>query len=122
MGSLEAYLVALIFAFSGPSVWALRAEPILLSLGVVWLTWKLATALADAAQLSSANRGYFINIAVLMAALSPLYDTVLELRTLGGYIETFIRPHPSPIAFISTPGPTLADESIISRTHAEVGG
>ena len=40
MGSLEAYLVALLFAIAGPSVWALRAEPILLSLVVVWLTWK----------------------------------------------------------------------------------
>ena len=44
MGSLEAYLMARIFAIVGPSVWALRAEPILLSLVVVWLTWKLAAA------------------------------------------------------------------------------
>ncbi len=32
MGSLEAYITAGIFAIVGPSVWALRAEPILLSL------------------------------------------------------------------------------------------
>src|SRR5947208_5545337 len=52
MGSLEAYLMAILFAIAGPSVWMLRAEPILLSLGVVWLTWKLAGILADAAQLT----------------------------------------------------------------------
>src|SRR5690348_5329000 len=51
MGSLEAYLMALLFAIAGSSVWALRAEPVLLSLGVVWLTWKFAGILADAAQL-----------------------------------------------------------------------
>jgi len=31
-----------------------------------------------------------MSIAALLAALPPLYDTVLELRTLGGYIEIFI--------------------------------
>src|SRR5712692_6108621 len=50
MCSLESYLMALIFAIAGPSVWALRAEPILLSLVLVWLTWKLAAALADTAR------------------------------------------------------------------------
>ena len=38
MGSLEAYFIAILFALFGSSVWVLRAEPILLSLGVVWLT------------------------------------------------------------------------------------
>src|SRR6266516_7185081 len=90
MGSLEAYLMALLFAIAGPSVWMLRAEPILLSLGVVWLTWKLAGILADAAQLPPFARQMFKTVAALFAALPPLYDTVLELRTLGGYIETFV--------------------------------
>src|SRR5712691_8556827 len=90
MGSLEAYLMAILFAIAGPSVWMLRAEPILLSLGVVWLTWKLAGILADAAQLPPFSRQMFKTIAALFAAISPLYDTVLELRTLGGYIETFV--------------------------------
>lgn len=90
MGSLEAYLMAILFAIAGPSVWMLRAEPILLSLGVVWLTWKLAGILADAAQLPPFARQMFKTIAALFAALPPLYDTVLELRTLGGYIETFV--------------------------------
>src|SRR6266516_2866418 len=103
MGSLEAYLVALFVAIAGPSAWTLRAEPVLLSLVVVWLTWKLAAALADAAKLPSFDTsGYlpprqgayarliFMSVAVLIAAIPPLYDGILELRTYGGYSETFI--------------------------------
>jgi hypothetical protein len=90
MGSLEAYLMAGIFAIVGPSVWALRAEPILLSLVVVCLTWKLAGALADTARLPLHAKQWFMTIAAFLAAIPPLYDTVLELRTLGGYIEIFI--------------------------------
>ncbi|HZS76062.1 MAG TPA: hypothetical protein VFA41_05560 [Ktedonobacteraceae bacterium] len=90
MGSLEAYLMALIFAVVGSSVWALRAEPILLSLVVVWLTWALAGELADTARLPLQVKQWFMSIAALLAAIPPLYDTVLELRTLGGYVETFV--------------------------------
>jgi len=90
MGSLEAYLMAVLFAIAGPSVWMLRAEPILLSLVVVALTWRFAGALAEGAQLPPFAAQLFKTIAALLAALPPLYDTVLELRTLGGYIETFV--------------------------------
>src|SRR5438552_1241838 len=90
MGSLEAYLMAILFAIAGPSVWMLRAEPILLSLLVVWLTWRLAGALADAAQLSPFARQLFQTIAALIAAVPPLYDTVVEMRALGGYVDTFV--------------------------------
>src|SRR5207247_8349868 len=90
MGSLEAYIMAGIFAIVGPSVWALRAEPILLSLIVVWLTWKLASALADTARLPLHAKQWFRTIAAFLAAIPPLYDTVLQLRTLGGYVEIFI--------------------------------
>lgn len=90
MGSLEAYIMAGIFAIAGPSVWALRAEPILLSLVVVWLTWKLASMLADTAQLPPNAKRWFMIISAFLATFPPLYDTVLELRTLGGYIEIFI--------------------------------
>jgi hypothetical protein len=90
MGSLEAYLVALFVAIGGPSAWTLRAEPVLLSLVVVWLTWKLAAALADAAQLPPYARLAFMTVAASIAAIPPLYDGILELRTYGGYIETFI--------------------------------
>jgi hypothetical protein len=90
MGSLEAYIMAGIFAIVGPSVWALRAEPILLSLIVVWLTWKLASALAGTARLPLHAKQWFMTIAAFLAAIPPLYDTVLQLRTLGGYVEIFI--------------------------------
>ena len=96
MGSLEAYLVALFVAIGGPSAWTLRAEPVLLSLVVVWLTWKLAAALAGAAQLPSLDKSgtysrlAFMTVAASIAAIPPLYDGILELRTYGGYIETFI--------------------------------
>jgi uncharacterized protein YfiM (DUF2279 family) len=90
MGSLEAYIMAGIFAIVGPSVWALRAEPILLSSIVIWLTWKLASALAGTARLPLHAKQWFITIAALLATIPPLYDTVLELRTLGGYVEIFI--------------------------------
>jgi hypothetical protein len=90
MGSLEAYLAALLFAIFGASVWTLRAEPTLLSLVVIWLTWKLAGILADIAGLSPRVKRFFMTVAVLGAAVPPLYDTVVELRMLGGYIETFV--------------------------------
>lgn len=90
MGSLEAYLAALLFAIFGASVWTLRAEPTLLSLVVIWLTWKLAGILADIAGLSPRVKRFFMTVAVLGAVVPPLYDTVVELRMLGGYIETFV--------------------------------
>src|SRR5712692_2891533 len=46
LGSLETYCIALLFAIFGASVWVLRAEPILMSLILVWLTWRLASVLA----------------------------------------------------------------------------
>ena len=90
LGSLEAYLIALLFAIAGPSVWTLRAEPILLSLLLVWLTWKLAATLADAAQLPPYAKRTFMTIAALLAAIPPLYDGAIELRAFGGFSETFI--------------------------------
>ncbi len=90
MGSLEAYLIASLFAIFGPSVWALRAESALLSLVIVWATWKFADVLALHAHLPQHQRYYFRVSATLFAAVAPLYDTVLELRTLGGYVETFV--------------------------------
>jgi len=89
-GSIEAYLVALVFVITGPSVWALRTEPLLISLLLVWLIWKFAHALADIAHLPPYARTSFTSIAILVAAVPPLYDGVIELRTFGGYIETFV--------------------------------
>jgi hypothetical protein len=90
MGSLEAYFVAFLFAIAGPSVWTLRIEPTLFSLVIVWLTWTLAGLLAETAHLSTRSRRLFQTVAALGAAMPPLYDIVLEMRLLGGYIETFI--------------------------------
>lgn len=90
MGSLQAYLVALIFAVAGSSVWTLRAEPILLSLVLVYLTWRMAAALADYARLGAGAKKLFMTIAAIFAALPPLYDMVIELRTWGGHIEIFV--------------------------------
>jgi hypothetical protein len=90
MGTLEAHLVALLFWIAGPSAWILRLEPVLLSLLLVWLTWKLANALADLARLPDYARSWFVTFAMCVAAIPPLYDLVIELRTYGGYIETFI--------------------------------
>ncbi|GHO53216.1 ArnT family glycosyltransferase [Ktedonobacter robiniae] len=90
MGSLEAYLIAILFALFGPSVWAMRAEPILLSMGVVWLTWRLAGILTEASALSQTVRRVFMTVAALCAAVPPLYDGIIEGRTYGGFIEMLV--------------------------------
>lgn len=89
-GSLEAYLASLFVAILGPSPWALRAEATMVSLVLVWLTWRLASALADAARLPVYAKKCFTIVAGLVAAMPPLYDGIVELRTWGGYIETFV--------------------------------
>ena len=90
MGSLEAYILALMFAIAGPSVFTLRLATTLVSLGLVVLTWAFAAALADEAGLSVRAKRYFMCIAALFAALPPLYDAVLELSSLGGYVEAMV--------------------------------
>ncbi len=47
LGSLDAYLAALIFRFTGPAVWAMRLEMIPMSLLLVYLTWRFAAILAE---------------------------------------------------------------------------
>src|SRR6266487_5005607 len=89
MGSLQMYLIAGIFLLTGPSVWAIRIEPLLISLVIVYLTWCFSSALADAAHLSTRAKTLFMVIATLVAAFPPLYDTVEDLRTTGGYVESF---------------------------------
>ncbi|HEY0755940.1 MAG TPA: hypothetical protein VGD98_18425 [Ktedonobacteraceae bacterium] len=90
MGSLEAYLIAALFTLFGSSVWVLRAEPILLSLLLVGLTWKFALVLADEVKLSPRLKLLFATLATLIATVPPLYDIIPELHTWGGYIETFV--------------------------------
>jgi len=89
MGSLQAYFIALIFLITGPTVWALRIEPMLVSLVLVYLTWRFSAALADAAHLSRSAKTLFMVIATLVAAFPPLYDVIEEMRTTGGYVESF---------------------------------
>ncbi|HET8841887.1 MAG TPA: hypothetical protein VFN35_10495 [Ktedonobacteraceae bacterium] len=89
-GSLEAYLVAILFALFGHSVWALRVETTVFCLGLVALTWWLASLLADTARLPFYAKRCFTTIAALVAALPPLYDGIVELRTGGGWIESFV--------------------------------
>ncbi|MBA2287484.1 MAG: hypothetical protein H0W02_18580 [Ktedonobacteraceae bacterium] len=90
MGSLPAYLIAGLFAIMGPSVWALRSEPVLLSPLLVWLTWRLAAALADGARLPAREKRRFMLTSALLAALPPLFDAVVETRVWHGYSETFV--------------------------------
>jgi hypothetical protein len=90
MGSLEAYILALFFAVAGPSVLTLRIGMLCTSLTLVCLTWCFGSALADQARLTGGRKTTFVVISTLIAALAPVYDTVLELRTLGGYIEAMI--------------------------------
>ncbi len=88
MGSLEAYLVAVLFLFLGPSVWAMRLEAALLNVLLAALTWHFAGILSEF-QNPQARRTYQI-VAALCAALPPLYDGVAGMHMLGGYIETFV--------------------------------
>ncbi len=89
MGSLQMYFIAGILFFTGPAVWAIRIEPLLISLLLVTLTWFFSDALGEGAHLSQQLKRLFMVIATLVAAFAPLYDTVEELRTTGGYIEDF---------------------------------
>ncbi|HEY1390561.1 MAG TPA: glycosyltransferase family 39 protein, partial [Ktedonobacterales bacterium] len=87
MGSLETYLIAALFRLFGPSAWAMRAVPILLSLLLVYLTWRLAYALLPR---DSRATPMLAGLAALFAAVPPLYDAVTELRTWGGQIEVYV--------------------------------
>ena len=90
MGSLEAYLAALIFLFTGPAVWAMRLETIPMSLLMVYLAWRFAAVLAETAHLSARLKTTFMTIAALVAAFPPLYDMAEEMRVQGGYMEAFV--------------------------------
>ena len=87
MGSLETYFVAALFRLFGPSAWALRAVPILLSLLLVYLTWRLARALLPK---DARTTPFLAGLAALFAALPPLYDATIELRAWGGQIEIYV--------------------------------
>src|SRR5258706_4786755 len=87
MGSLEAYLAAVLFRVFGPSAWALRAVPLLLVLPLVYLPWRLAQELLPT---RAKTTPLLAGLAALFAAAPPLYDAVAELRTWGGQIEIYV--------------------------------
>jgi hypothetical protein len=89
-GSLEAYVAALLIAIFGPSVAVLRAETTAFSLVLVCLTWWMASQMANAAHLPHYAKRSFTIVAALVAAIPPVYDGIVELRTGGGWIESFI--------------------------------
>lgn len=88
-GSLEAYVVAAVSAVFGPSVAVLRAVTTAFGLVLIALTWWFAGLLADAARLPLYAKKRFIICAALVAAIPPVYDGIIELRTGGGWIESF---------------------------------
>ncbi|HEX8995813.1 MAG TPA: hypothetical protein VF812_07270 [Ktedonobacterales bacterium] len=87
MGSLEAYLVAGVFAVVGSSPWALRAVPIALAIPLVYLTWRLALALLPK---GARTTPLLAGLAALVAAVPPIYDAVAEMRAWGGQIELYV--------------------------------
>src|SRR5579871_297192 len=88
-GSLEAYIVAGVSAVFGPSVAVLRAVTTAFGLVLIALTWWFASLLAQAAHLPLYARKRFTVCAALVAAIPPVYDGIIELRTGGGWIESF---------------------------------
>lgn len=88
-GSLEAYVVAALSAVFGPSVAILRAVTTAFGLLLIALTWWFAGLLATAARLPANARRRFVICAALVAAIPPVYDGIIELRTGGGWIESF---------------------------------
>ncbi len=90
MGSLEAYLAAFTFLFTGPSVWAMRIQTIFTGLLMTYLAWRLAGYLAENARLSPRLTTIFQTIAALVAGFPPLYDMAEEVRVQGGYMGAFV--------------------------------
>ena len=89
-GSLEAYVVAAVSAVFGPSVGVLRAVTTAFGALLIVVTWWFAGVLAQAARLPRYAARIFMICAALVAAIPPVYDGIIELRTGGGWIESFI--------------------------------
>jgi len=89
-GSLEAYLVSIFVAISVPPLWHCEPESTILSLVLVCLTWRLASLLRKLHDYLSTPKRCFTIVAALVAAVPPLYEGIIELRTWGGWIETFV--------------------------------
>ncbi len=82
MGSLDAWLVAGLFALFGPSVWAIRAVQSALFLAHVALTGVLVYRWSDDAKTAL--------LSALLMAVPPLVLTLYTTVSLGGYGETLL--------------------------------
>jgi hypothetical protein len=87
MGALDAYFAAPLVALFGPTGWALRLVPVLLSPLLVLLTARLAWALLPR---DAAATPLLAGLAACVAGVPPLYVAVTELRTWGGQLEVYI--------------------------------
>jgi 4-amino-4-deoxy-L-arabinose transferase-like glycosyltransferase len=87
MGAVDAYLAAPLVALLGPTGWALRLVPVLLSPLLVLLTARLAWALLPR---EASATPLLAGLAALVAAVPPLYMAVTELRTWGGQLEIYL--------------------------------
>lgn len=82
MGSLDAWLIAGVFALFGPSVWAIRVLQMALFLGHVALTFYLAWRWSGDAATALAS--------ALLMALPPPTLTLYTTISLGGYVEILV--------------------------------
>jgi 4-amino-4-deoxy-L-arabinose transferase-like glycosyltransferase len=82
MGSLDAWLIAGVFALLEPSVWAIRAVQVALFLAHVALTFCLAWRWSKDAATALAS--------ALLMALPPATLTLYTTISLGGYVETLV--------------------------------
>jgi hypothetical protein len=87
MASVDAYLAAPLVALLGPTGWALRLVPALLSPLLVLLTARLAWALLPRDGVATP---LLAGLAACVAGLPPLYVAVTEMRTWGGQLEIYI--------------------------------
>jgi 4-amino-4-deoxy-L-arabinose transferase-like glycosyltransferase len=82
MGSLDAYLIAGLFAVAGPSVWAVRAVQIAVYLGTVATTYWLGRRIYRSEWVAGA--------AAVFLAIPPVLTTLYTTVTLGSYGEVLL--------------------------------
>jgi 4-amino-4-deoxy-L-arabinose transferase-like glycosyltransferase len=87
MAATDAYLAAPLVALLGPTGWALRLVPVLLSPLLVLLTARLAWGLLPR---GAAASPLLAGLAACVAGVPPLYVAVTEMRTWGGQLEVYV--------------------------------
>src|SRR5260370_23779066 len=81
MGTLEAYLAAPFVALLGPTGWALRLVPIVLSPLLVYLTWRLARAVLPR---DAATTPLLAGLAACVAGAPPPHRSSTHVVACGG--------------------------------------